>query len=117
MKTILRDYRVAWVMGAVAFLLTGVGAMHPTSTSFISGMAQSIVEGLWVGVIWTAIGGVITFIVRRLMRHGVNIQLLVAEGVSAVNESLDRFLDEVQTQLGQLGQRVMRVETSGGSPR
>ena len=35
---------------------------------------------------------------------------LVAEGVSAANEKLDRFRDEVQTQIDQLDRRVMRLE-------
>jgi hypothetical protein len=60
-----KKYRLAWILGLAAFLITPFLELTPSSPTTHS-LASGLVEALLVGAIWAAIGAVIQIVLRRL---------------------------------------------------
>lgn len=59
-----KKYRLAWIFGLTAFLITPFLELTPSSPT-TSSLASGLVEALLVGAIWAAIGAVIQIVLRR----------------------------------------------------
>lgn len=60
-----KKYRLAWILGFIAFLITPFLELTPSRPT-IGSLASGIVWALFVGAIWATIGAVIQVILRRL---------------------------------------------------
>lgn len=60
-----KKYRLAWILGLAAFLIMPFLELTPSSATTHS-LASGLVEALFVGAIWAAIGAVIQIVLRRL---------------------------------------------------